>query len=218
MHNLDSAISPATPPTATSSGEPENQTEILAVRLAQGEAEAFWELFDTFGPRLVLFFTRRGVPNTDAENLALECLQNVRRQIGKYQRQEDGSFTGWVFTMARRKRIDWWRRNGTTLSLEDKMLKNLTRDETPLFESLIAPEEGQESPDETCQAVYDALELLSDSDQKVIRLRFIDARLDNAELAAHLGIQINAAKTRLSRALKRLKTILEKDPRIKIRK
>ena len=218
MHDPNPAISPANPPTAGSSGEPENRTENLALRLAQGDAEAFWELFGTFGPRLVGFFSRQGVPDTDAENLALECLLNASRQIGKYRQQEDGSFTGWIFTMARRKRIDWWRRNGTRISLEDEMLRNLTEGETPLFESLIAPEEDQESPDETSRAVHDALKQLSDADQKVIRLRFIDARLDNAELAAQLGIQMNAAKTRLSRALKRLKPILEKDPRIKIRK
>ena len=218
MHILDLAISPPTPPTKTLSGEPENQMEILAVRLAQGEAEAFWELFDIFGPRLVAFFTRRGVPEADAENLALECLQTVRRQIGKYKQLEEGSFTGWIFTMARRKRIDWWRRNGTTIPLEDGMLKNLTVDETQLLELLIALEEDHEPPDVTSRAVHDALKQLSEADQEVIRLRFIDARLDNAEIAARLGIQVNAAKTRLSRALRRLKSILEKDPRIKIRK
>jgi RNA polymerase sigma factor (sigma-70 family) len=192
--------------------------EILAVRLAQGEAEAFWELYDTFGPRLVGFFKRRGVPETDAENLAFECLQDVRRKIGKYQRQEGGSFMGWVFTMARRKWIDWWRRNGTTHPLEDEMLKNLTGRETQLFELSIAPEDDEESPDETGRAVYDALKQLSATDQEVVRLRFIDATLSNAELAAQLGIQTNAVKTRLSRALKRLKIILENDPRIRIRK
>lgn len=217
MHNLNSAISPATPSTDGPSGEPENRTEILAAQLAQGETEAFWALFDLFSPRLVGFFTKRGVPDTDAENLALECLMNVRRQIGKYQRRENGSFTAWIFTMARRKRIDWWRRNRTTLRLEDDLLRNLTEDESRLFESPIAPED-QESPDQITRAVHDALELLSDSDREAIRLRFIDSRLDNAELAARLGITINAAKARLSRSLRRLKPILEKDPRIKIRK
>jgi RNA polymerase sigma-70 factor (ECF subfamily) len=192
--------------------------EILAVRLAQGEAEAFWELYCTFGPRLVGFFRRRGVPDTDAENLAFECLQDVRRKIGKYQRREGGSFMSWIYTMARRKWIDWWRRNGITHPLEDEMLKNLTGYETQLFGLLIELEEDSESPAMTTRAVYDALEQLSTTDQEVVRLRFIDAHLDNAQLAAHLEIQINAVKTRLSRALKRLKAILEKDPRIKLRK
>lgn len=220
MHSLNSAITPATPPTANSSDEPENQAEVLAVRLAQGEPEAFWELFEMFGARLVSFFKRQGVPDTDAENLALECLLFIRRQIGKYQRQEDDAFTGWVFTIARRKMIDWWRRNKIAVALEEETIKNLKaeKDETELVGSLIDPEEDQESPNETSRAVLDALNQLSDTDQKLIRLRFIDARLDNAELAARLGIKINAAKTRLSRALKRLKIILEKDPRIKIRK
>ncbi len=218
MHKKDPAISPPTPPTRGISGEPENQTEILALRLAQGEADAFWEFFEMFSPRLIGFFKKQGVPDTDAENLTLECLQNVRRQIDKYRRQEDGSFTGWVFTMACRKRIDWWRRNKPMLPLEDEMLKNLTVDKTQWFELLNALEQDQEPPDEIRRAVHDALKQLSKTDQEVIRLRFIDARLGNTELAAQLGIQLNAAKTRLSRALKRLKPILENDPRIKIRK
>lgn len=217
MHDLGPAISPAPPPPARSSGVPENRLEMesLAERLAQGDEEAFWELFETFGPRLVHFFGKRGVPETDAENLALNCLMNVRRQIAKYERRENGSFAGWIFTIARRMRIDWWRINGASCQLEDDMLLKIATDETQSFESWIA-QEG--SPDEIRQAVCDALEQLSDSDQDLIRQRFIEAELDNAALAERLGIKVNTVKTRLSRALKRLKPILEKDSRIKTRK
>lgn len=211
MQTTDPAISPASPPPVRSSGEPENPTELLAVRLAQGEAEAFWELFEHFGERLVGSFTRRGVPDTDAESLALECLQNVRRRISQYERRENGSFAGWIFTMANRMRIDWWRRNGTAYPLEDDMLSTLSTEALP-----IALEE--EAPEEIRRAIHEALEQLSDSDRELIRLRYLDAHLDNAALAARLGIQVNAAKTRLSRALRRLQPILEQDPRINIRR
>jgi RNA polymerase sigma factor (sigma-70 family) len=164
------------------------------------------------------FFTKRGVPESDAENLAFECLQDVRRKSEKYQRQDGGGFNGWVFTIARRKRIDWWRRNGTTLPLDDEMLKKLTGQDAQLSKLPIDLEYDQGSPDEISQAVYDALEQLSTTDQKVIRLRFIDAHFDTAQLAAHLEIPTNVLKTQLIRALMRLETILKNDPRIKIRK
>lgn len=217
MRNQDPAISPVTPPARTSMGEPENGMEILATRMARLEPEAFWEFADEFGPRLIGFFMRRGAPETDAEQLAFECLLVVGRKIGQYRRQEGGSFEGWVFKIARRKLIDWLRKTVATQPIDD-IIDSLASGGDPWSELLKAIEEEQESPTETTRAVHEALAQLSTADQEVIRLRFIDTRLDNAELAAHLGIQINAAKTRLSRAIKRLKTILEKDPRIKIRK
>ena len=72
MLDLDPAISPANSPTAISSGEPENQMEILAARLAQGGEDVFWTLVEIFGMRLVGFFKRKGVADADAENLALD--------------------------------------------------------------------------------------------------------------------------------------------------
>jgi RNA polymerase sigma-70 factor (ECF subfamily) len=212
------AISPGEPPTAVPPGEPENQMEILAARLAQGGDYEFWMLFEMFEPRLRALFKRKGVADTDAENLALECLLTVRRQIGKYQRREGSSFMGWVFTIARRKRIDRWRRSLPTLPLEDDSLNKSGSDGPRFFEQFIEMEEDQESPDEISQAFHDALKQLSKDYEEVIRLRYIDDCLDNAELAKRFGITVNNAKQRLHRALKRLKTILEKDPRIKKRK
>lgn len=192
--------------------------EILAKRLAQGEADAFWELFDTFGPRLVNLFKRKGVPDADAEMLALDCLLHVKRQIGKYKPQEGGKFESWVFTLAIRKWLDWRNRNVTTIYMDIQMLGNLKGAGNQPIASVDAAQEKQESPEENYREVYDALERLSETDREVIKLRYLEPCLDNAELAARLGIRINAAKVRLSRALKHLKTILESDPRIKTRK
>jgi RNA polymerase sigma factor (sigma-70 family) len=214
LRNLGPAISPAPPPPATSSGVPENRLkmEAIAEGLARGNEQAFWDLFEKFGPRLVSFFTRRGVPDIDAENLAFECLLNVRHRIAKYERRENGSFTGWVFKIAHYMRIDWWRANGASLQRDDGMLAKLPTNETQWW---IALEEDSGSPDEIRQAVYDALEHISERDRDIIRSRYFDANLDNAALAERYGIDVGAAKTRLSRALKRLKRILEKDPRMK---
>jgi RNA polymerase sigma-70 factor (ECF subfamily) len=201
-----------------SQGELENQAEIIAAQLAQGDDDAFWPLFEMFGPRLVGFYKRKGVADTDAEDLAWDCLQTVRRQIGKYNQREGSSFMGWVFTIARNKWIDRHRRNLTTIPLEDFLLNKPRIAEPRSLEPYIEPEEDQKSPDEISREFQDALERLSKNDQEVIRLRFIDPCHNNAELAARLGITENAAKQRLHRALKRLKPILENDPRIKIRK
>jgi RNA polymerase sigma-70 factor, ECF subfamily len=216
--DLDPAISPANSPTAISSGEPENQMEIIAARLAQGDDDVFWTLDEIFGPRLVRFFKRKGVADTDADNLALDCLLTVKRQIGKYQRREGGSFMGWVFTIAYRKWVDWRRRNLTTLPLEDDLLNKSKSDGPRSSEPFIEPEVDHESLDEMSQAVHDALKQLSKDYQEVIRLRYIDACLDNTEIAARLEITVNNVKQRLHRAHKKLRPILENDNRIKIRK
>lgn len=212
------SISPATPPREILSGGPENQMEILAKRLAQDDADAFWELFDVLGPKLVNLFKRKGLTQDDAEMLALECLKHVKRQIDKYTPQEVGKFESWVFKLAIRKWLDWRRRNVMTIYMDDQMLGTLKGAGNRILASEDAPQEKQVSPEEHYREIYDALEQLSETDREAIKLRYFEPCYDNAELAAKLGIQINAAKVRLCRAHKHLMTILERDPRIKNKK
>jgi RNA polymerase sigma-70 factor (ECF subfamily) len=57
------------------------------------------------------------------------------------------------------------------------------------------------------QALLDALRRLPDADQEVVAYRYL-LQLSETETAAALGVPVGTAKSRLSRALNRLRAIL----------
>jgi RNA polymerase sigma factor (sigma-70 family) len=191
----------------------------LAARLANFEETAIQEFLDLFEPRFRGLFLWHHVPATEAEDLACLCIEKAVLKIQQYQPRAGKSFTDWVFRIAYNQLRDWARRQKT------RPQAHLPLEEIPP-EKLAAPgppDAGEdaaatECPGEVTAAINEALSQLSTQDQEVIRLRYFDRVTGNAELAARLGIKVNAAKTRLSRAMRNLKTLLEKDTRIQPKK
>jgi RNA polymerase sigma-70 factor (ECF subfamily) len=74
---------------------------------------------------------------------------------------------------------------------------------------IVAPDPGEEGPDAELSAALDAL---SDQDREILRL-WAWEQLEPREIATVLGLTVNAATLRLSRAKKRLSTELSRqDP------
>jgi RNA polymerase sigma-70 factor (ECF subfamily) len=124
----------------------------------------------------------------DADDLAQDCYLRALRGWGQF----DGSANrqGWLFGIARRTRVDWFRkkkREGTTVGSE-----NL--DEF----SMVASEE----PDaDNIERMWDTIRGLKAQQSQVIHLRFA-AGLSYADMAQALGVPIGTVRSRLHRALK----------------
>jgi RNA polymerase sigma-70 factor, ECF subfamily len=74
---------------------------------AGGDEDAFGVLWYDLQPRLLRYF--RLVAPGAAEDLASETWVAVIRGVGRFQGDE-AAFRAWVFTIARHKGRDWWRR------------------------------------------------------------------------------------------------------------
>ncbi len=176
--------------------------EDLATRMLGFEEEAFIEFAEIFGPRLRAFFIRRGLNAGDAEDLSVSCVTDISLKVNKYTTVREGGFTSWVFAVAHHSLADWWRSH---------------RASEPLPETLAAPplpDDESEGTSEVVLAVRQALTLLSESDRAVILLREMGANYTYDEIGERLSIRTEAARVRHHRALKKLKAILEDDPRI----
>jgi RNA polymerase sigma factor (sigma-70 family) len=227
VRNHDPAISPAThsiPPSAPPSPAHPSEPGIdplawLASRIASFEEAAILEFQGRFEPQFRSLFLWKNVPESEAEDLACLCIEKAVLKIQQYQPREGKSFTHWVFRIAYNQLRDWARRQKTR-PCADALLEEIPPERLVMPDPLDEDEgSGEaESPGEVTAAVNEALSHLSAKDQEVIRLRYFDQVSDNAQLAERLGIKVNAAKTRLSRANHRLKLLLEKDPRIKLPK
>jgi RNA polymerase sigma factor (sigma-70 family) len=107
-----------------------------------------------------------------------------------------GSERAWVFGIARNAALDELRRRSRAAELAGE------------------PEDIAPRPDEEAEralrraAVRAALGVLPSRDRELIALKF-HGGLDNAELAAVLGVSVSNAGTRLHRALTKLREILD---------
>ena len=185
-----------------SSHKRDNDFEELARHLADLDDEAFREFSDTFGPRLRAFFLRKGLAQSDAEDLAVTCVTDIALNVSQhYKPMGKGSFEAWVFKLAYRALVDWFRaRRGPQYRTADFLAQVPCAEMSP--------------PDmEIVWAVQDAIDQLSQADQEIIESRDLGPRLSFEEIGERLGISAATARVRHHRALLRIMQVLELDPR-----
>jgi len=176
--------------------------EALPRRMAAMEEDAYREFADFFGPRFQVFFRSRGLSAAEADDLAVTCVTDIALKVNRYDPGRGGRFAAWVFTLAHNALIDWWRRQRVSEPLPDELAVAETRDDPA---SLV----------EVTYAVREAIAKLPASEQALVRFRDLGGMESYNQIAEHLGIQPSAARVRHHRALRRLRTLLEPDPRIR---
>jgi RNA polymerase sigma-70 factor (ECF subfamily) len=171
--------------------------------MAAMEEDAYREFASFFGPRFRTFFLGRGLPATEAEDLAASCVTDISLKVGKYRSLEGGRFEAWVYTLARRALIDRWRRRRPAEPLPDDL-------------AFPAPLEGDDSESlaEAVDALREAVAKLPEGDQALVHSRHLEGSEPFSDIAERLGIQPETARVRHHRAMRRLRALLETDPRI----
>jgi RNA polymerase sigma-70 factor (ECF subfamily) len=124
------------------------------------------------------------------------------RAIGAARRYDEarGGPRGWLLAIARNLVHDCRRRSRVRRYVAIGTLGDLVEDGPSPEERLLRREE--------VGRLLDALGTLSDSDRELVSLRY-GSGLDGSEVAELLGISDGMVRTRLWRALKRLKAALE---------
>lgn len=168
------------------------------------EEKAYCEFGDYFGSRFKAIFVRGGLSTSEAEDLAGSCITDIALKAGKYKPEENGSFKAFVFTLARHALADWWRIYRRSVPITDEPLEGISQEKR----------EDLEPNAEVVLAVQEALARLSETDRRIIELRCLGPQHTYAEIGEILKTSSGAARVRLSRALRRLRFILEKDGRI----
>jgi RNA polymerase sigma-70 factor (ECF subfamily) len=88
--------------------QPSTTRASLLIRLRNSQdVEAWHEFVRLYSPLVYRYGRRHGLQDADAADLTQEVLRAVNSSIGRleYDRQV-GSFRGWLFTIAHRKRCD----------------------------------------------------------------------------------------------------------------
>lgn len=176
---------------------------MLAVR--DGELDALGELFERHHGPLFGFLVKLTGQRTAAEDIAQTVFQRMLKYRHTYR--DDGSFTAWMYHLARRCAADHFRKAGAAPTPIDP---------SELYEHADhAPHAGElESARDDQVLLRAALAQLDRDDREVLLLsRFQE--LPFIEIARILECSVGAAKVRAHRALRELRDIyfrLQKNP------
>ena len=162
----------------------------LMARYADGDADAFDELFRRYEPKAYAFFLTRTGSRERAQDLYQELFLRIHRARDDYDAARP--FTPWFFQIAQRLLVDDQRRahRAREVSIEDRD----PRAECPGSEERVGVRE----------VLGQVLAALSREERYVL----VAARVEGVgypELAAQLGKSVDAVKKMASRAILRLR-------------
>ena len=178
----------------THDASPERLIHAIATR---GDRSAFTALFMRFAPRVKAYLMQRGLDGARAEELAQEVLLIVWRKAAQFDPSR-ASAAAWMFTIARNLRIDAARRAQLARPEPDPADEP---PDVPAADAILAAEDRG-------ARLRTALAALPADQAAVVRMAFFDDR-PHADIERVLGIPLGTVKSRLRRAMSRLRSVLE---------
>lgn len=174
------------------------QDEVALIQAAQRDPAAFGPLYARYVDRIYTYLCMRTgrARADDAADLTQQVFVRALDALPRYRPRDGGSLAAWLFRIARNAATDWQRREGRSVPWE-----TVPEELHPL-----APDTADEAAlrhDEIAQ-VRRLLATLDDATREALILRF-SAQLTLAEIGAVLGIGEEAARKRITRALRALK-------------
>lgn len=161
------------------------------------DRRAFAALFDHFAPRVKSYMLRLGATAAQAEDLAQETMLTLWRKAESFDPARAGAAT-WVFTIARNLRIDAIRRERLIEPgepPEDAEAPDLPAD------AAMAAEQEEDS-------LRAALAGLPEEQAMLLRMSFFEDYA-HGDISARLGMPLGTVKSKLRRAMLRLREALE---------
>lgn len=182
--------------------EPDDSAEALMLHYRGGDENAFRQLYQQYRAALLRFIHRVGPDPTEVEEIAQETWMAVVK--GRERYLPNARFVTYLFSIARRRTMDRWRRRGRLpehLDLEAKELD--TQPAPPVYDP-----ERQASNAVLQAALNEAIAALPLLQREAFLLR-AEGGLGIEEIATVTGTNRETAKSRLRFAVSRLRRTLE---------
>jgi RNA polymerase sigma-70 factor (ECF subfamily) len=179
--------------------------ETQAARLRRGEPEAFEELLRQYQHRLYRYLLRLSRDSALAEDLFQQTWLRVVERIGQYDPRRN--FEAWLFSVARNLTIDHFRRYRPE-SLQEPLPGDSSGETREMSIAATQPSAlDLVLGNERCEMLAEAVSRLPWIYREVITLRF-EEEMKIEEIAGTLDVPLSTAKTRLRRALEKLRHVL----------
>jgi len=186
------------------------QTEAIVVeRARKGDADAFRELVESYGPKLFRLAWRITGDEQSAEDAVQETFLRAYRSLDRFDAR--AQFGTWLHRIAVNAALDLARKQQRHRSRHEERLDGLDGPDGNSEPPLPSPAPG---PDrialglEVERAVRSALAELSAMERTAFVLRHFEGR-SIAEICDQLGLGVSAGKQAIFRAVKKLRRVLE---------
>ena len=175
--------------------------ELLIARVARGDKTALEALYDLHAPTVLGLSLRITGDRLAAEEVLQETFWRLWQSAVSYQPQT-GSFTGWLFRIARNLAIDDYRRR----SIRPQIVTE-TSDADPILDQLPDPDMNvaeQVQSNLKAQQLRSALSILPREQREVIEMAYFHG-MTRQEISAATGEALGTVHTRARLALQKLR-------------
>ena len=161
----------------------------LVKRIAKDRDEtAFSEIFDYIAPKINAYYIKHNLSSELAEELTQEVLSTIWIKAELFN-SEKSKFITWSFTIARNKKIDFYRKNQKNVSNED------VRD--------FLYENDKSNDYEIESTINKITENLDQNQKKLIKMSFFEQK-SHKIIAAELEIPLGTVKSRIRATLSKM--------------
>ena len=161
----------------------------LVKRIAKDRDEtAFSEIFDYIAPKINAYYIKHNLSGDLAEELTQEVLSTIWIKAELFN-SEKSKFITWSFTIARNKKIDFYRKNKKNASSED------VRD--------FLYENDKSNDYEIESTINKITENLDQNQKKLIKMSFFEQK-SHKIIAAELEIPLGTVKSRIRATLSKM--------------
>jgi len=182
----------------------QDSDEDCMLRYAAGELAAFQVLYERHRGGLYRYFLRQS-----PRDVAEELFQDVWARVIKARRsyRPDATFRTWLYTLARNRLIDFWRRQGRDpLAMSD----NAAETQEDAAGSMAGNPRRLADLRDCLEQLLGLVEVLPLLQRETFLLRH-DAGMTLAEIAAALDTGVETARSRLRYAMQRLRAGLPEE-------
>jgi RNA polymerase sigma-70 factor (ECF subfamily) len=185
-----------TPDIDTSADVPPATPDELLVKVAQGDQQAFADLYDQTAPRVLGLVKRLLKDHSQSEEVTQEVFLEIWQTATRFDTTR-GSAASWMLTMAHRRAVD---RVRSSQAGRDRDVRIGIRDHETEYDQVSEKVEIRLEH----ERVTRALARLTELQRQAVELAYYGG-YSHSEVAAMLGVPLGTVKTRLRDGMIRLR-------------
>jgi len=168
----------------------------LILKIQSGDSGSFAELYDRYFDKIYRFIYYKTSHRENAEDLTSQTFAKALEKINSFKINDAGTFSAWLYRIARNNIIDYYRTNHDHQDIEQTFGLYQENDM-----------ENKLNNQQELEKIQDKLDLLKPEQKEIIVMRVWN-ELSYKEISQIVGKSEASCKMTFSRAIRQLKTTL----------